>query len=732
MQLKLIFTFFITIISIQFNFALENKFTPTLFQIDSILKSNSDLMHQINVNDVDMLMLNDCRLNEVEAALEFLRFENIASQINFKKNEEIAIYEYFAETITQSNQLRVIINQYISNIDFWYYKKGMDFLAKTDTINAMDKLDKALLANPFYIPALYQKAMLYLFNSQTNKASGIAIKVALNLYPTGNDWMLIRAMNEQINKQFKTRGEKMLAVDYCNESLEIFMQADTFCTYFTSIDCEYVKKGISDSKYGLYRSYLRVADQAMEAHKYAMAETFVMKAKEYASANRSTIINDETADKFLKRIFNKYMDLALTYKRSADSRSSIYIEKANTLCSIIKDSECEAAFLLKKQEIEATTAVLADHSTDITPEPAVTTFKNKYTHKRIRNQHKRNNKYNTTNTKKKTSVLASRSKKILKSKKNNAYSSLIELGNQLSLETKYDEAIVKYQTAKAMKEKSNPKQYVLLDSIISATAINIIHSQLQKADFSIWANELNKADSVYHFCVSIQQKYQLENNVSLNASLNQFKIKMAAKSCQNIQEQLDLLNNKITNYILLKEFTKAQLSLNEAHNTISNNIQCTLQIAKTDQLSKQLQPITEYYRLKETGRTAYEKGDYKLFTESYDKSDQLYLQSKLDTIGIPDNNIIAYLNYQSNEASIVYAANYFIEFYHFDNCLALLKLLKNKGINAPKVKDIQLKLALKQAKIDKAQLLFDAKTNILKYTGNDKWFSVFNAEYKKK
>jgi hypothetical protein len=141
----------------------------TLPQLDSLLKANAKTIKQININDIDMLMLNDCKLNEVENSIGIFKNEEIAGLIDFKKAEEIAIYENFSMISGQCKQIRVIINQYISHLDFWFYKKGLEDLAKTDTTAAFSDFNKSLLYNPFYIPSLYQQSMLYLNAYQTNK-----------------------------------------------------------------------------------------------------------------------------------------------------------------------------------------------------------------------------------------------------------------------------------------------------------------------------------------------------------------------------------------------------------------------------------------------------------------------------------------------------------------------------------------------------------------------------------
>ncbi|MFZ4399630.1 MAG: hypothetical protein ACOYO1_06330 [Bacteroidales bacterium] len=691
-------------------------------------------MKQIDISDVDMLMVNDCKLNEIEACLEMLKFENIAGLIDFKKREEIAIYEYFTETTTQIAQLRVVLNQYISNLDFWYYKKAMEFLSKSDTINATDKLEKSLLINPFYIPALYQQVIIYLEKSQTEKAAKIAEFTAVNLYPVGNDWMLIRAMNEQINKQYKNRGEKMLAAEYCNESLEIFMQADTFCNYFKSADCEYFKKGIIQSKYGLFNSYLRVADQAMDAHKYSIAESFVMKAKEYASINRIIIINDDDADKFLKKIALKYIDLSLNFKYNADnSKSEYYRGKAIYICNLIKDKDCEAFLLNKGKELAV---VEQNNIVEIPNNQQIN--KDKTKHHRKKNVYKKLRKIKKLSKPKKNDLktistdIALKHKNKIKSRDYNLYCSLIEMGDELSVSTKYDEAFEKYQAAKEIEYRVLKKPNLVLDSIKNLTGLNSINAQLKSAYFLIWANELKLADTAYLYCISLQKKYNLNNDVNCKTLLDSFKKKIELKSCQNIQDEIDQLNSKSNNFISIRDFEKAQLLIDEAKILINKNSNCNLSADKTEKILQFIKPITDYTQIKTKAKEAFEKSDFSLCTQLYYTADKLYKTSKLDTVGIPNSDFISYLNYQSNEQAMLSAVNFFITNYDFDYCLASLKLLKNKGYDAFKLKEIQINLAEKQAKIDKTHHAdFNANVNILKYTADDKWFRVFNSTYKK-
>ena len=319
-----------------------------------------------------------------------------------------------------------------------------------------------------------------------------------------------------------------------------------------------------------------------------------------------------------------------------------------------------------------------------------------------------------------------------KSRYYSIYCSLIEMGDEFSNVLKYEQALEKYNAAKEIEKTALAKTNLVLDSLIDATAFNIIRLQLETANFLIWANELEQADSAYQFCILQQQKYHLENDKATIALLNSYSNKITQKMCQNTQDKIDQLNIKALNYIALKDFAKAQYSVNEANTLANNQNKCELITVNIEKLSIFIKPITDYFKLKEIAKDAFLKADYNLFTESHYNADKIYLRSKLDTIGIPNNNIIAYLNYQSNEQFILYAANYFIDFYDFENCLALLKLLKNKGFEANKVKAIQIKLAQKQAFIDKSQQSgFDINNNIIKYTNNDKWFRFFNEEYKK-
>jgi hypothetical protein len=700
----------------------------SLHQLDSLLNANINLMKQININDIDMLMLNDCKLNEVENSIGKIKTGEIAALIDFKKTEEIAIYENFSDLNNQCKQIRIIINQYISNLDFWFYKKGLENVAQGDTAAALSNFNKSLLFNPFYIPSLYQQSMLYLNTFQPEKASVIAQFIAMYLFPSGNDYHLINALNEKISKQFKTLGEKLLKTQYYNESLNLFLEADTFCKFIKTSDCLYFNQGIAESVYGMYRSYLRVAEQAFETHNYDIAESFVIKARNYAETNKTTINTNDETDKFLKRILTKYSDIYHNFKRRNENNSAmLYFQKIKTICELIKDKDCES-LLNKKEEIIKTEEVKPLLRDSLITTPVV--IAKKENHIKVKSKRTNKTKHKTVNT------IAKKTKKNddSNSRKRDLaiYMTLLEMGNDLASVNKNEEALEKYKDAREKQPKAKLDDANNADSLMSKTMVKIVLSQRNAADFMLWSNEFTKVDSLIQYCMNLQHRYRLENDQATQSAIAAIKNKSIEKRSQQIQGDIDQLTEKATNYLLLKEYEKAQSSADEANKLILKHSEYKLSSVQTQKLTLTLKPITTYFKLKETAKQALTNQDRQLFCKSYLEADKLYIDTHLDSLSIPNNNIIAYLNFLSDEALLIFSAEYLVEDFHFEYCLEVLKLLKDKGTDAMKLKLCQQKLAQKQQLIDNSTpFRLDVDKNIQKYTANDKWFRFFNTEYRK-
>ncbi len=709
----------------------QKKQNITINELDSVISLHYNSVQKINLGDIDMLPIYDCTLNETEFAIEALKNTNAFKSINTSDAGFIEMYRKYNDLLTTLPKLRVIIDQYVAYHDYWLYKKGLELLLKGDSTNADHYFDKSLMVNPFYIPSVYQKALISLGRNNITQAAYLLEGVSNLIYADDVNLNLINALIDQIRKHYSNYGNFLLAHEDYNASLELFMEADTFCHFYNRFDCEAFQHGISLSKYGLYHSYLKVANQALEANKLSIAETFILKAKDYSELNRTYITTDADADKYVKKLSKLYMELAFSYKNDNQTKQSdYYFQKADALCKLIKDNDCSKI------------ASNAEKSTFV--KPIQTTIASNQ-HKNKTSHHINKKKYTkqttiASNTNHKKKIYTHKKKHVdnievketeTNSTVRNSYWKYIDEGNAYSKENKFQLAIDNYLMAKSLEATASFKTYAVLDSLVKDNAKKIISNDLQTGGFMVWANELANADSIYNRSVRVQKQYSLENDEEVNASLILLRQKMQLKDCQNIQDKIDMNTAMAKNNIAMKDYVRAGNLLDEVLNSASQHKNCVLLTINAEEARQQIKAVTDYYKYKEDAKVAYVANDLKAFTQKFHAADILYINAKLDTAKITNSNIVEFLRFKNNIEATYYAAKYYADVNDWDGCLELLKLLKDENYPSNKTEDLQVALAKAKALTDSHKTFkLSVTTMITNYTVGDKWFKYFNKTYK--
>ncbi len=703
----------------------------TINELDSVISNTYNAVQKINVGDVDMLPIYDCTLNESELVIESFKTSNVSENINTSDDRMVEIYRKYNDLLASIPKLRVIINQYLAFHDFWYYKKGLDMISRGDTLVADYYFDKSIRFNPFYIPSIYQKAIINLSRNNIAQAAYLLEDVETNLYPTGVNLNLINGLIELIRKRFSEYGNKLLAQEDYNGSLELFLEADTFCNHYHKFDCNVFQKGISASKYGLYHSYLRVANQALEANKISIAETFILKAKDYATLNRTYIVDDNEVDKNIKKLSKIYMELAFSYKNNTQNmQADYYFQKADGLCKLIKDDECSKLVLSSEKASSSNTSiVIADN----------TSKKHKHSYKK----HKKRNtstaiiasaskpKKNKNKTKKKHTETIEIKESETNSTVRNSYWKYIDEGNKYATENKFQLAIDNYTMAKGLETTASFATLKELDSLVKQNVKNIINNDLQTAGFMVWANELTNADSIYTKSIRTQKQYGMEKDEETNASIALLKQKMLLKDCQNLQDRVDMNTAMAKSNVAMRDYVRAGTLLEDVQNLVIQHRNCVLLTTNADEILDKIKPIITYYKYKEQAKAAYAVNDLKTFAQNYHAADVLFKNAKLDTAKIQNTDIVGYLSFQNNADATYFTAKYYNDINDWDGCLELLKLLRDQHYASNITEEIQVNLAKAKALTDgKKTFKLSVETMIINYTGGDKWFKYFNKAYK--
>jgi len=715
---------FILFINLTFSvFSQNENNTLNYKQLDSIYKYNLQIFNELNINDVNSLIINDCRLSELEFEINRIAVNRLESYFNFKNQEQISIYQNLTNFQLQLNQSRIIINQYLSNIDFWYYKTALEFLSKKDTLNAINYLDKSLLLNELYLPSLQKKTSILNNQNKTLEAASLFTKISPYIYPNNINYQLYKTTASQISGRLEQKALSFYKDGYYSESLEIYQIADSFCNNLKITDCEGIKEGIKNSKIGVYHSYLRIAKQAFSTQNFNISESFTHKALEYAKLNRESISEDSETKNMFRNIFSKYLSISNKYKENGNYiAADNYTDKAKKICEFLNTEDCNA--LLKNN----TTYAITDDFEEVKYITEVNTVE-------IQNQKTEivspNVKKAIKEIKPKTNKIPEKRITIRQIKTDNTsfalYKNMIEIADDYLLREKYEQAYSKYLQAKTMENKAIAKNNPVLDSLLLKTARIIIKNTIQPVDFLIWSNKLYEADTTYLYLINLQKKYQLENDNYTNKLISSLKSRITIKNCNNIQDQINTFANKTLALLNLNEYSKAQYTLNEASNVIEKNNLCNLNLTEITKIENILNPISKYFSLKEKAKELYNKNDFFNCFKYFYLSDSIYYVSKLDSFKIPNSNLIAFLNFHNKENENLLALSYFTENKNYDYALNVLNLLKENNYQSKKLKKEQIQIA---QLIAKEHINFNILKTKYPFLKSEKWFKYLLKEYR--
>lgn len=701
--MRFFWTFFFSIILLNSHSQIQQPVCNTP-EIESEITENYGKINKIQVDNIENLLINDCLLSDIENNTEVIKHcistnEFIKDQIS--KN----ILIDYENLILQTYHKRKIINSYLAYADYWLYSKAMYCLSLNDTTRYLTHIENSLKINPFFLPSLFEKSK-FLLNRNNIKESIDIIKSIKEFYKNNNEIPLLSSIIDLFDTKLTEKGLFFYKTGYFNESLMYFSYLDTVCQNYKTKNCINAQNYIVLSKKGMLQSYFNVADQAVKAGKYTIAESFILKAEEYAALNMDATQEEPIIKEKYRFITQKYLQLYNYYKRNNETYNSrYYLENANRLCRKIYGTDCktheineiEEPLVINTQETSENTNETTKTNTNVSLNNVVSTLV------------KTSSSYNSEiNTKNKQNIIL---------RANEAYDN-----------AEYEKALQLYESAKKQPEIIKGINAKQLENYIQQSAIQVILNKIQTAEYFIWTNNLLQADSVLVLCNEYKLKYSLENNAMLDASIMNFKSKIEEKRCKNIEDEIEVNINIIESKIKTGEFEDI-LTISNKIDTLKQKTNCKLFIYK--RFSSNTEAVISFLKYRNKAKEKFNEADYSAFVQNYLLSDNIYDVSKLENLGIPKVDILSFIEYNYNTETAFTLVKNSIKKQLFDLSFSTLDLIKSKKTNNVLTKDLQIELAEGLTEYQKQKILSDNINLIIKKLSKDKWYSFFNKKYRK-
>ncbi len=705
------------------NFDKKVELIDNYFLTDMAIGKGFEKLQMINPQNVDMIPLYDSQLKDVEKIVKDIKAGNFDKQLDLKSYDPINYTKNIDSLENKTIETRTTLNQFLVSLDNVYYNKGNEYLEIDSTKLAVVYFDKSLKVNPFFTPSYYKKAKIHLNNGELNSAADIVTNVLNNMKPDHQTHTSLLQLAENIYNTYVSKGEELNQKEKFNESIELLTYGRKFCSTTTGIVCtDEIHKGIARGHYGLYSSYLRVAQRALNAEKLEMAESYINEAKKYQQQNSEDIINDSEVNTMFTQLMNSYVNLGKSENTSKNYENALrYFENALNLCNSSEFIECS-------YDLTYGVATSKKGIYDILISKATerNRLNDPYNAEKYMKEAEEYQKANSD-------IITSFGTDTIKGKiKYQLYKEYIIYGEQSIGYRNFQYAFDQLKKAKELEQEyvfqRNPK----LDTLLSIAAKPVIINNLKTGRLKAWGNDIEASRKIYNQALEDQKTYNIENDAEINSAMSELKDKIFDQECINVQLDCDnnyrkaIQNANMLDFITADEFLKKAISIAE------ENKSCQVILTSVESLKSKYVTAVAYQKLLNESNDALAAENFSETILNFEKAEKYYDDFNIQEFRLAKPSLFQFVLTQNNNSFSAWCADYFIKKNELSNSLTLLKTLKKRNYPIGDSKNIQEKLASKLALIDKKDNPdSNPKGNIVGYVGIDKWFKYFKAAYLK-
>ncbi len=703
----------------------KGKFDNTISLIedyyiaDNFIELSQQKLIEIDLDKVKKLLVYEMTIKDIEKNIESLRKKNFEQNLNLAENDPVNFVKRFNDISQTAKKLRLIIDQYISTLDYAYYKKGIDFLGKYDTINAITHFIKSTEINPNYISAYYQLGKIYYNSDSIVKAADI-VSTALNKsMPDTNTKTMLIQLSDIVYKRLISKSSTLINKQKYNEAISLLMQTSRFCESSKYILCnDDLFRNLSAAKYGIYSSYLSIAGKAVEGRELTLAKEYIDLASNYQLENSKYIPDNNKADSLLGVLVDSYLSGNYHFDNTGDYEKTL--EFFYSLSDKFSPKEINCSKKISEGIKIAKNGIYNN---------LLSQAENLLYYNDIKKAEEYVNKaklYQKENAKDITDTI--RANIILGKTQYIRYRKLITEGEKFLQYGFPESALKSFTEAKELEKNYIFDKDPIIDSLIQSTAKPVLIDNIKKGNVKAWGNDLTAARQILQESMSFQKDNNLAQDTDVTRAIESLRNKIFEKECDNAQYEYDADINNAKKCINEKNFLQAETFFAKAIETAKNRNSCDISDTSAQAyLKKYYLPITYQKKIDETYKELNDT-NYQSIADEYAEIETYYRENKIEQFLKPftlyefastqeDLNFIAFCaeKYSSSEPA---------------NSLSLLKILKSKNFPGEQTKELQKKTGIALAKKDYTPNPNQTpEMNISKYTGNSTWFKCFNKAY---
>lgn len=697
------------------------KLIDEYFGSETIIDQCMKKIKEIDFNNTDMIIVYDISLKEVEKTSEELYNKEFPGKLALVNHDPVGFidkYNVLAEAIFQTRHL---LSQKLANLDKLYYEKGLVQLQNGDNEKAKTYFNRSVLYNPDFVPSQLELVKIFYYSDSLNQAADKVSYVLQHLNPTPDIHKQVLLYTDSVYNALLTRGKEFNRLQKYNEAIEILEKCVSFCDSLPGYLCaDSHVKSLASARFGIYQSYLSVAQKAIDNGKFELAEIYISDARNYQKIHKSAIINDAEALSKLEKIVVAYVAKGDTLiARKHYENGLTYLEKAK---NIAEKNGIQLPLTYEKSMKNAQVGIYTNMLNKCRrqlalkqAEAAETTLNEAIAHQ---------NKYTglITPSKAVDTLLAKIRQYQCDDMINNGVVAL-NAGNYLT-------ALQHFDKAKKLEQTYVLKRYPPLDSLLMVSARPVIDNQLLLTEKLVVAGKPDSAQTMAENAASGLTAFGLSGDTALMLKLRLLKKDIFDLQCRQTRNKFETLMTRANMAVARQDYITADSLYAMAGIVTDSFPQCTIDIGQAIQGKKEYLLPCNYQKMLLKASKALFHGDHNSYFYNYSEAENFFKTMHLNSFGLVHPALTDQIAVSADTTFVFAAAEFMLQNNRPEDGLLCIKTLKKLHYPQQQTKNLQLQSGAMMARKDFAvNKALQPNVIVVSYIGNDTWLAFFKSSY---
>ncbi|AKD05597.1 hypothetical protein PKOR_08645 [Pontibacter korlensis] len=280
-------------------------------------------------DDIDRLPLHDRNLYELEKQYELLKKENYVDKLNLKQQDPQRL-KYKMEQLQQVLQeRRKAVNYTLATIHEHFYNRGVSMLNNGNASVAQTYFAKSVEANPNFAPAHVQLARIDLRNGYIREATNRTRDVLTRMRVDPQTEQLALGLAHDIYAAHITEGNRFTTRGEYQNALEAYAEARDLCSTIGGLRCsmQALNDGEARAANGVYRAMVDNGKRLLSRNDLQEAERVVNEALDFQEDYDYVLHNATEASELMNQVkfqyYLRFIDEGKRFLTQQDHRAAL-------------------------------------------------------------------------------------------------------------------------------------------------------------------------------------------------------------------------------------------------------------------------------------------------------------------------------------------------------------------------------------------------------------------------